>query len=109
MGNEFVLPTEVVKQLVNHFNTLNPTSLILSGKGKSISLKIENKNNELTVDFDIAKEVEAFKVKLAKLFVEILSVIGSEVSLSVKDGSPVYLNVKKSDAEFEYIIAPLGK
>jgi len=108
-GNEFVVSQKTVKEIIQHFNTISPNELTLNGSEKTIKLKLENNQNELVVDISIDQEVKPFKVKLAPLFIDFLSTVEGDLTVSVKDeGSPVYAKVKHEDCEVEYIIAPLN-
>ncbi len=109
IGNEFVLKQETVKAIINHFNTISPDGLTLKGAGKVLTLKLSSQHGDLTVDFDLETEVKPFTVKLAKLFVDLLSVINDDITLSINNEAPVFVSTSKEDYKFDYIVAPYGK
>lgn len=111
IGNEFVLKSDIIKQIVSNFSTITASSLILSGSGKLITVKVVNEKNELTMDFVIQEEVKEFNVKIAKMFIELLEGLTEyDIKFSINNGEPIlYLKVDSKEINFEYIIGTLSK
>jgi len=109
-GNEFTLKSEDIRKIIAAVGSISSNDLIFTGEGKSLTLKLANQNTELEVDFDLATEVQPFTVKLAKVFVDLLSVIGEfDIIFSMKNDTPVYLTIKNKNMNFEYIFAIKNK
>ncbi len=106
-GNEVTLPVGMVKQIVSYLNTMEINSLVLEGSDETITLKIENQQNEIVASFPVKEQFKPFKVKLKEIFLELLSSFNGEVIISVNKKAPVYLSVKNDNCEFVYFIAPM--
>jgi hypothetical protein len=109
-GNSFTLEHKQVSKILGYLNTLVSPSMGLEGEGTTITLSIENNQNEIVADFDIKETVTKFKVKLAKFFAILLKTIGKGVEISItKNDAPVYLKINEDDIVIEYIMAPISQ
>jgi|WetSurSiteA1Bulk_404760.scaffolds.fasta_scaffold02426_12 hypothetical protein len=109
-GNEFQLKSVDIKKITTAVSTINPSFLSFVGKENSLIVKLENQNNELELTFDLEANVQPFEIKTAKVFADLLSVIGMfDITFSMKSGCPVYINIQSKNMNFEYLFAPLNK
>lgn len=106
--NMVKIPQNVVKSIIGYSDLLGGKSLLLTGKDTDVILEIENNQNNIVAEFNINQEFKPFITKISNLFVDLLSTIGSDITLSVaKENSPVYLKTESEKITFEYLIAPL--
>jgi len=109
-GNSFNLEHFQVSKILGYLSTLVSPSLGLEGEGSTITLSIENNQNEIVADFDIKETVSKFKVKLAKFFGIVLKIVGKGVEISVtKNDAPVYIKIEEDGIVIEYIMAPISQ
>ena len=106
VGNEFDLNEQEVKDIIDYTSTFKG-DLELTGKGDKVILHAEENENEILAEFPNKQLNEDFTVKLPDLFVSILSVVKSDVTISVKTDKPIYIRSAKGDVIFEYIVAPI--
>jgi len=108
-GNEFVLKQNILKQIVDYYNSIKSKDLILEFKnGELLLLLKDEKENELISGFEIKEKLDNFSVKVSKQFLEILSTINNDVLLSIKDNCPIYFKYEK-DCKLEYILTLLRR
>jgi len=107
IGNEFELTKEQIQLLSNYYNSIHSDNICLNGTGKSISVSLKSEQNELDADFTLKQDLkEDFSVKLDKLLIDLLNIIGDNVIVSMKNNSPIYIKYSKDDFDFEYLVAP---
>ena len=106
-GNNIVLEKEVIDKILQYTTAINADALVLKGDKKKITLELESNQNKIVAEFNTKKDFKPFEVKFAKIFVDLFSVINTDVTISVNKDAPVYLNLKEKDLEFEYVIAPI--
>lgn len=108
LGNTFTLDNELhIKKILEHFNSMNTNSVSFEGINNTIKLKVDDTQNKIESGFTVPEKVEKFNIKLNKLYLDLLSVINDNVTISMKDDSPIYTSVSNDNYSFEYIVAPI--
>lgn len=105
-GNEFTLVEEDVKKVISYYNAIKSDEVILVGKGNEIALKLEKDENEIIDSFEVG-EVGDFKTKVSKIFIDLISVLKGDITLSIMSDKPIFVSVDDEDSKFEYVLAPL--
>jgi hypothetical protein len=106
IGNEFELTKEQLVLLSNYYNSINSKDLYINGTGKTVTVSLKSEQNELEALFTLKQALkDDFSIKLDKLFIDILNIIGDNVTVSMKNNSPIYIKYSKDDFDFEYLVA----
>ena len=106
-GNNFILTKIDTKKIVDYFASILPANLQLDGIGNSITVRLENNQNEILASFPMSQKHTPFSVKLSRVFVDLLSVITDDIEVSIKEKQPVYLKIENNDYRIEYLVAPV--
>lgn len=109
IGNAFVIPKAELTRIQQAFSATSSSMFKISGKDKLINFTFENLQNEISLDFEVAKEVKEFSTLLPSLFSIILAIPSSDVTMSVNTGCPVFFQVKEGNFTANYLIAPKSK
>ena len=104
--NVYGITQDIVSQIVSYASKLKNGDIILKGENGILSISREDNENEVVAQFDLAKG-EAFEIKVNGNFLEILKTINSDISISLKNNTPIYLKSINTNYTLEYIVAPL--
>ena len=108
-GNEFILKSEQIEEIIKYAGTVKSDNFILKGTGKEITLTVANNQNQIEAKFDIDVDVTDFDVKLPSVVIDMLGFMKKPVTFSAKTDTPIYLKIEQNNCEFEYIVAPKKK
>lgn len=103
-GISFTLSKEAVAEIVKKFNLVGSSALVLKVKDGVLTIKVKNYTNEveLETEIDLEKSKKNFNVKIGKNFVDLISLIGEEVTVSLAEDTPSALAVEYSGKDFLY-------
>src|SRR3990167_8811801 len=110
IGNEFILKSKQVKEIVSCLSKIKATKIFFSGDAKQLILKTENQNgDELVVNFDVESVgISAFTCKVSIIFVELLKTLTDyDLTVSMKNNCPIFVGLEKDELKFEFFVAPL--
>lgn len=109
-GISFVLPKEVLKDIVSKFKLIDSEELTFSSNGKELKVKSKNTNDETELEtvYDIETN-DKFNVKLNKFVVDLFDSMNNEITVSLAKENPACLaiNYKSDTTKATYIIALL--
>jgi len=106
VGNEFVLPLDTIKEMLTYVTSVNSKDVVLNVEKDSITLVIENKQDEIEATFDLVTP-DAFtpiSLRMASYFTDILTLAEVDITLSAQPKSPVFIKIDQLDSEFEYLM-----
>jgi len=106
--NQFTLTKDNIADLVRYYD-LFKSKVTIVGDKKEIVIKVGAEENVGELKIDIKETVKPFDVYIAGFFVEALSQIGEDVTISAKTDAPIIINYKTDDYSIEYLLAPLKK
>jgi len=106
VGNEVIIPVDIIKEILNYVNSVNSKDLILKIEKNQITLTIENKQDEIEAVFDMPTPdtFSPVTLRMAYYFTEILSLAENDITLSANPNSPVLLQLSQHDSSFEYLM-----
>jgi hypothetical protein len=106
VGNEFILPLDVIKEMLSYISSVNAKDMIFNVDKNKITLTIENKQDEIEASFDLVTPdtLQPVSLKLAYYFTDILALAETDIVISVKPNSPVFVKISQYDSDFEYLL-----
>jgi len=106
VGNEFTLPLDTIKEMLTYVTSVNSKDVVLNVEKGSITLVIENKQDEIEATFDLVTP-DAFtpiSLRMASYFTDILTLAEVDITLSAQPNSPVFIKINQLGSEFEYLM-----
>jgi len=104
----FTIAKEVIPQINQTYGLIKSPTVIIKGKGKTITFIFEKNENQSEIDIPIVTEVQEFSTKLDAFFISLLVSIDDNVKLYMKQGVPAILvDYTNPDMSIQYIVAPM--
>jgi len=108
LGNEFILTLDTIKKIISYSSTIKAEDVILTGKGKTLTLQLDELDNKIVASFELGEEVEAFKIKFqASYLLNLLAIVKQEVVISAHTNKGMYIKVENDGYSIEYMLAPI--
>ena len=106
VGNEFTLPLDVIKEMLTYVTSVNSKDVVLKIEKDSITLVIENKQDEIEATFDLTTpdEFTPIELRMASYFTDILTLAETDITMSAQPKSPVFIKLSQHDSDFEYLM-----
>ena len=105
--NKFTFNKEQVQKFVKYTSVLTPSYVYFEGKDNIVTLKLSASENKLSTSFTIPETVKPFKIKLSNFFIDLLSIIDDNITISTEAEQPVYIKYHNENFDMEYILASL--
>lgn len=109
-GISFVLPKEIIKDIVNKFRLIDSKEITISSDGKSLKVKSKNTDDETELEsvYDIVIK-DKFSVKVSSFLIDLFDSITTDVnvSLSKENPSAIHISAKQEKYKFDYLVALL--
>jgi len=103
----FTISTTNIGKICKYASQLKTKDLILEKANTNLSLKLELNENEIVSEFDVTEKTNDFKIKVSSLIVNILNAVRTDISVSMNNNAPIYINTKTDDYNVEYIVATI--
>jgi len=106
IGNEIILPLDIIKEMLTYVTSVNSKDILLDIKKGSITLTIENKQDEIEASFDLITpdDFKDISLRMAYYFTDILALAETDITLSAQPNSPVFVKFSQLDSDFEYLM-----
>jgi len=106
VGNEFTLPLNIIKEMLTYVTSVNSKDVVLKIKKDSITLVIENKQDEIEATFDLTTPdtFVPIDLRMASYFTDILTLAETDITISAQPKSPVFIKLSQHDSDFEYLM-----
>jgi hypothetical protein len=107
VGNEVTLPLDIIKEMLTYVTSVSAKEILLKIEAGLITLKIENKQDEIEASFALTTPsgLTPIELRMAYYFTDILSLAETDVIISAKpNNSPVYVKIEQHDSVFEYLM-----
>jgi len=107
-NNSFILNPVHMDEFFKHYGIFGK-HLIISGDNNTIEFNITQGDNKLDLSIDIVETVKKFDIKLNGFVMNIFDKLkDGDVILSITDAqTPMIINAKTDDYEFNYLVAPM--
>ena len=108
VGKErIVIKGKDMSSMINYFSIITASNVTLKKVGSSLQFRVGDEQNDIGAKISVEGECPDFTVKLPNLWVDLLSVVGSnDLTIGVKEKTPLYMKVDTKEYTFEYIISP---
>jgi len=106
VGNDVIIPLDTIKEMLTYVTSVNSKDIVLNIEKGSLTLVIENKQDEIEATFDLVTS-DAFKpisLRMASYFTDILALAETDITLSAQPKSPVFIKLSQLDSDFEYLM-----
>lgn len=103
-GISFNLSKALCDKLVKSYNLVGGSAVVLKFKDGILALGVKNETNEvaLQTEIDVDKSKKNFNIKIGKALIDLLELIGDNVTLSLSEDSPTALAIDYSGKDFQY-------
>lgn len=105
LGNEFVVEGEYIKRIKEYFDNVDTKKFTLKNSNKKLIFKVEDIQNEIEYKTNV-EGIKDFDVILPKSFIDVLSLLNEDVTISLKNDSPAYIKIKNKNYMIEYLVSP---
>ena len=108
LGYELVLTLDTIKKIIGYSSTIKAQDIILTGKGKNLTLQLDELDSKIVASFELTEEAKEFKIKFqASYLINLLSQVKQETIISPHTNKGMYVKVENEAYIIEYMIAPI--
>lgn len=115
-NESFILAEEVIKEIIKLSKSIGSDKINLKWNKKGLNIYLENNENTILASFEGCSpknEEEEVNLKISRLLVDILETItpneGTIIYISLKNLSPIILEVVNENYDVIYLLAPFKK
>jgi len=107
-GNEFTLTLDIIKKIITYSSTIKASDIILTGEGNNLKLQLDELDNKIVANFELAETVKPFQIKFqASYLLNLLSNVKQEVKVSAYTNKFMYVKIENDAYLIEYMVAPI--
>lgn len=109
-NNSFVITPANMSEFFKHYGIFGK-HLLISGEGNTVEFNITHGDNKLDLSIEIVETVKKFDIKLNGFVMKIFELVKDmDSTFSITDDkTPMIVNTKTDDYEFNYLVAPMVK